>query len=181
MKKLTSQNLKLDWCTYKAAKFACENWHYSGSMPAGKLVKIGVWEQGKFVGVVIYGRGSNNRIGRPYGLKQTEICELVRVALTDRAAPTSKIVAISIKMLKKFCPGVRLIVSYADIDQDHEGIIYQATNWIYEGKVMEDSQDGSFIINGERVHGRTISARGIKAKNRLELCKKIYGPNVPRS
>ncbi|WP_459208945.1 Mom family adenine methylcarbamoylation protein [Bacillus haynesii] len=55
-------DLKIAWATHKAAKFACENFHYSKCLLAGKLVKIGTWEDGKFIGVVIFSRGANGRI-----------------------------------------------------------------------------------------------------------------------
>ena len=96
-------DLKIDWATYKAAKYAVMHWHYSKAMPAGKLVKIGVWENEKFIGCVIFGRGANNNIGKPYGLNQTQACELVRVALTNHLTPVTKIVAYSLKMLIKIC------------------------------------------------------------------------------
>ncbi|MEM7738704.1 MAG: protein Mom, partial [Deinococcota bacterium] len=92
--------LKLAWCSYEAAKYACENWHYSQSVPAGKLVKVGVWEDGKFIGCIIFSRGANNNIGKPYQLKQTEICELTRVALTQHKTPVSKMLAIALRMLR---------------------------------------------------------------------------------
>ena len=72
--------LKLDWASYEAAKHACAHWHYSKAMPATKLVKIGVWEYGKFIGVVIFSRGAAPHLGDPC-LPQTDICELTRVAL----------------------------------------------------------------------------------------------------
>ena len=31
-------------------------------------------------------------------------------------------------------PGIRLLVSYADLNQGHEGKIYQASNWVFVGK-----------------------------------------------
>ena len=49
--------LRLDWCTYKAAKYAVEHWHYSRRMPDPKCAKIGVWEDGHFIGAVIFSRG----------------------------------------------------------------------------------------------------------------------------
>lgn len=33
-------DLKVDWATHEAAKFSCENFHYSRSLPAGKSVKV---------------------------------------------------------------------------------------------------------------------------------------------
>ena len=41
--------LKLDWCSYQAAKYAVEHWHYSRSMPAGKAVRMGVWEEDEYI------------------------------------------------------------------------------------------------------------------------------------
>ena len=52
-------NLHLDWCSYEAAKYAVEHWHYSHSLPIGKLVKIGVWEDDQFIGAVVFGYGAN--------------------------------------------------------------------------------------------------------------------------
>ena len=42
--------LKIDWASHEAAKFACVNWHYSKCLPIGKLVKVGVWEDSKYIG-----------------------------------------------------------------------------------------------------------------------------------
>jgi hypothetical protein len=73
--------LRIDWATHEAATFAVENWHYSKRMPKSKLAKVGVWENGKFVGVVIFGVGATGDLFCPYGLKPTQGCELVRIAL----------------------------------------------------------------------------------------------------
>ena len=54
--------LKIDWASFEAAKHACEKWHYSGVIPVGKLVKVGAWENDKFIGVVLFGRGANNNM-----------------------------------------------------------------------------------------------------------------------
>ena len=109
-----SVDLRLDWCSYEAAKYAVEHWHYSRSMVAGKSSKVGVWEDGKFIGCVVFSRGANNHLGSPYGLEQTDLCELTRVALTRHVAPVSRIVSIAVRMLRKQSPGLRLIVSFAD-------------------------------------------------------------------
>lgn len=147
--------LKLDWCSHEAAKYAVEKWHYSQKMPAGKLVKVGVWENGSFIGAVIYGREANNNLGKPYGLDQVEICELVRVALSDHITPVSKIVSFSMKMLKRNNNGLRLIVSYADPMEGHAGGIYQAMNWYYAGKSQAQSE---VMYNGKIMHKRTANA-----------------------
>ena len=147
-------SFKMDWCSHAAAKFACENWHYSKVIPQGALVKIGVWEKQRFVGCLIFGRGATNELGTPYGLKNTQVCELVRIALTIHQTSVSRIIAIGIKMLKKSNPGMRLIVSFADRNEGHHGGIYQASNWVYSGL----TPDCRFpVINGKVVHPRVLS------------------------
>jgi hypothetical protein len=150
--------LKIDWATHEAARYACENWHYSESIPAGKLVKVGAWENGKFIGVVLFGRGANNNIGKPYGLDQTAVCELVRIALTKHVTPVSKITAIAIRFLKANSPGLQLIISYADPLQGHHGGIYQAGNWIYCGKTKGGTAQIK-MASGKIIHKRTAMSR----------------------
>ena len=149
-------DLRLDWCSYEAAKFAVEHWHYSKSVPAGKIVKFGAWEDGRFIGAVLYSLGANNNIGKPYGLKQTEICELTRVALTAHASPVSQIVSATLRMLKEQSPGLRLIVSYADQNQGHNGSIYQAANWFYVGEIYAEL---GILLNGHVVHSRSVYSK----------------------
>ena len=149
--------LKIDWATHEAAKYACENWHYSRCMPAGKLVKVGAWENGKFIGVVIFGRGATPNLGKPYGLAQLQCVELTRIALTKHITPVSRIMAIALRLLAANSPGLRLVVSFADRDQMHHGGIYQATNWVYSG-----TGDAAtfYLINGKKTHPRSIGAAG---------------------
>lgn len=154
---MSKADLRLDWCSHEAAKFAVEHWHYSRTMPAGKLVKVGVWEDGQFVGVVIFGRGANNHIGSGYGLSQIEVCELVRVAMTAHKSPVTRVVSIAIKMMHSCSPGLRLIVSYADEQsQGHVGGIYQAGNWIYVGSSQPQRE---LRLAGKVVHKRTGNSR----------------------
>lgn len=144
--------LLVDFCDYKAAKYAVTHWHYSRTMPAGKLVKFGVWESSKFIGCVLFGRGANNNIGKPFDLSQTAVCELVRVALSKHVAPVSQIVMRCIRRLR--VQNLRLIVSYADPQQNHVGSIYQAMNWIYVGGSRGDVAIRN-IATGETIHKRT--------------------------
>jgi hypothetical protein len=148
-----SSNLKLDWCSYEAAKFAVEHWHYSRSMPAGKNITIGVWEGGAFIGAVVFGRGSGGQIGKPYGLAQTEVCELVRIALRAHLTPVSQIASIAIKMLRKNSPGVGLVVSFADPAHGHVGAIYQAMGWLFAGMTAPDYE---YFTRGEWRHNRSV-------------------------
>lgn len=154
---MTTQNtkpkLKIGWATYEAAKYACENWHYSKCVPVNKLVKIGAWEDDRFIGVVVFGYGTSPKISESYGLGFFDVCELVRVAMRDHLTPISKILSISLRFLKKSCPEIKLVVSFADQNQGHHGGIYQATNWIYSG---ETSESVITFYKGKKVNQMTL-------------------------
>ncbi len=148
--------LRLDFCSHEAAKHAVRRWHYSRKMPAAKLVRIGVWEEKRFVGAILYGCGANRHLARPFGLESTGACELVRVALAPgRKHPTSKCVAISLRLLRRQSPGLQVVVSYADTKQGHLGIIYQATNWLFVGA----SAQPYLKVRGKIEHPRTLYDR----------------------
>jgi hypothetical protein len=155
---MAKADLKIDWATHEAAKYACENWHYSGCLPVGKLVKVGAWEKGKFIGVVLFGRGATPNLGSPYKLGQDECVELVRIALTKHENAVSRIAALAIKFLHKANSKLKLIVSFADQSQGHHGGIYQAGNWIYNG---QGDSAKFYMIKGKLTHPRSIGAKGL--------------------
>ena len=151
--------LKVDWCSHAAVKYACTNWHYSRAVPAGSLLKIGAWENGVFIGCVLFSHGANLHIGNPYGMTQFEAVELTRIAMTTHVTPVTQIVSRALRMLKQQCPGVKLVVSFADTDQEHIGGIYQAGNWIYTGLAGKNTMS-AFIIHGKKTHPKTVYSRG---------------------
>lgn len=126
--------LKLDWCSHETAKYAVEKWHYSHQLPPFPHVRVGVWEDGVFIGCILFARGATQNLLSPYGLRTTEGAELVRVALAAHRSPVSRVLAIALRMVKKEYPTLRLIVSFADPAHSHHGGIYQATGWLYAGQ-----------------------------------------------
>ena len=150
--------LKIDYVQHKAVAYACKHWHYSHSVPCPPHVRFGVWEDGRFVGVVLYARGASGNLLKPYGLQNTEGAELARVALRDHVSPVTRMVAITLKMLRRQCPGLRLIVSFADPAQGHVGGIYQGGNWIYAGQSA--SANAYIDKTGRQWHERMVSERG---------------------
>ena len=171
--------LKIDFVEYAAAKYAVEHWHYSRRMPTGKMVRLGVWENDQFIGVVIFSRGATGNIGRPYGLPQTRICELTRIALRKHVTPVTRIVRIALKELKRTSPGMELVVSYADADQGHTGAIYRAGNWIYEG-LKNPGTMVAFRIHGKRVHPKTLHSKYGHGAQSLEWIREHLDPNAER-
>lgn len=148
-------DLQVDWCEYRAAKFAVENWHYSGCMPAIKNVNLGVWENGDFIGAVVFSRSANSNLGKIFDLDQPDYAELTRVALDEHKSPVSQIVMYAINMLKEKDRGLECLFSYADPVQDHDGTIYQAMNWYYLGRGSK-SRLGRIKGTSDWKHSRQI-------------------------
>ena len=174
--------------TKKATRYACMNFHYAKAIPIGGI-SYNIFNQNKeWCGVIIYSYGANPRIGMPYGLKQGEICELTRVALNGKQESTSQAVALSLKQLKKDAPLIRLVVSYADCDQNHIGTIYQATNWIYEGEKVENTIGGFLIhergvikkYHKKSIYSHMIVENGVKkhCPQTLEYVRKYIDPKA---
>ena len=161
-------SLRLDWCSHEAAKYAVEHWHYQRVLPTPPYVRIGAWEHEQFIGVVLFSRGAARRCADPFGIEMSEMAELTRVALASHDAPVSRVVSIAVRLLRQRCPGLRLLVSYADPAQEHHGGIYQAMGWTYLGQ-----QPGTTEYigpDGKRWHSRMISPTGRK---------KVYGEYRP--
>ncbi len=171
------KDLRLDFCSHEAAKHAVLRWHYSRAMPAAKLVRVGVWEGGQFVGAILYGSGANRHLARPFGLQPTEACELVRVALgPGRVHPTSRSLAISLRLLRRQSPGLQLVVSYADTKEGHLGIIYQATNWLFLGA----SSQPYLKVRGKIEHPRSLYDRFGRGGQQIAWLRANVDPNARR-
>ncbi len=151
--------LQVDYCSTEAARYAVEHWHYSRSLPTPPIVRFGVWEEGRFIGCVLFSRGASSNLLLPYGLTTTEGCELTRVALDHHQTPVSRIVSITIRCLKKSNPHLRLIISFADPNEGHEGVIYQAMNWIYTGTTI-GGREYIERQTGKKWHSRQVSEKG---------------------
>lgn len=169
----------------KAAGYAVLNWHYSHRLPMGRLVNFGVWENDRYIGVVMFARGASPGLGNAYGLTQMQLCELARVALRDHQAPVSQVVSAAVEQLKVSSPGLRAIVSFADPYQGHHGGIYQAMNWLYLGTSNPTAMWKA--PNGQVLHTRTVAAGGYVKQfgkmtkvERRDACERIEVPGKHR-
>lgn len=141
--------------TNEMTEFACVNFHYAKSVPAGRKMSFAIFEEKNFAGVIIFSCGANNNIGKSFNLRQGECIELTRVALTNHKNPVTYYLSRCIKLIKIHSPSVKMIVSYADFERQHHlGKIYQANNWIYLGIVR--NHDAQYFYKGKWTHTRTI-------------------------
>jgi|TARA_B100000767_G_C19722971_1_gene518157 hypothetical protein len=116
----------------------------------------------KLIGVACYG----DPIGRLSGqsitplLDRTEVLELVRVFVFDDYGSNieSWFLGQTFQWLRTNVPQIKGLISYSDPKEGHNGTIYQATNWLYQGDKLRfnDSWSFKFSEGGEWQHGRTI-------------------------
>lgn len=157
-----------------AIHYACMNFHYAKRVPV-VAIAFNVYEHEHWCGVICYGWGANPHIADIYDKWNGQVLELVRVALNGKQTTTSECLSASLREIKKYAPCLDLIVSYADVDQEHKGIIYQATNWIYVG-LMNEGSKSNFIINGKKMHPRSVGAKNWKVS--LEWIKQHIDKNA---
>ena len=150
---------KIQIATNQMVEFACKNFHYSKSVPCGRKIAYSIFEEKKFIGVIIYSLGANNNLAKSFNMVQGEVVELTRVALTKHKNPVSRYISVTLKLLKKQCKTVKIVVSYADKEnQNHNGGIYQAGNWIYLG--LSKCSDFQYFYKGKWTHQRSINSIG---------------------
>lgn len=100
-------------------------------------------------GVCCYGNtisNSNSKLG------EYKCLELVRLVVEENLEKNtlSYFISRTFKMLSR----PLVLVSYADIEQNHCGYIYQATNWIYTG--VSDIVPVYISNDGTKFHSRSI-------------------------
>ena len=68
-------------------------------------------------------------------LTTKNILELTRLFIHDGYGKNieSHVISATFKWMKENAPNIKVLISYADPEQSHDGAIYQATNWIYQG------------------------------------------------
>ena len=153
--------MRLEKASSKAIKYACLNFHYAKSVPTYSI-GYSVFENNIWCGVVLFGGGASVNMPIKFNLRNGQYLELNRMALNSKQSSTSKVLSIAIKLIKKECPTVKMLFSYADKGQDHKGIIYQATNWYYIENI--ESSGTEYLLNGIWKHDRGRYTWGVDFK-----------------
>ncbi|HET8839731.1 MAG TPA: protein Mom [Flavobacteriaceae bacterium] len=148
--------MRIEKASGKAIRYACLKFHYAKAVPQIRLGYSVFNDADEWCGVVLFSNGANPRIAQEYGLVQGQVVELVRVALNGKQNTTSQVLGTCLRKLKKDAPLVKIIVSYADRNQDHIGTIYQATNWLY---MDERSNERGIMLNGRLTHRRSVGKK----------------------
>ncbi len=149
------------------------NIHYAQRWPSVSYA-YGLFRKGELCGVVTYGTPFSSTLRRGVAGEEYEdqVLELNRLCLKDNLHNEASIlVGHSLRLLKQELEAI--VISYADTSQEHLGIVYQATNFLYSGLSAKRSD---WKIKGlEHLHSQTISDEFRGQPNRSKLLKEKYG------
>lgn len=125
--------------------------HYAKRFPSISYY-FGLFDADELIGVVCYGTPASHSLtigicGKKY---KSQVLELNRLVLKyNRKNEASYLVSKSLKLL----PKPKIIVSYADTSQNHVGVVYKASNFIYTG--LSDKRT-EWAMKGSKLHSKTI-------------------------
>jgi len=166
-------SIKNNYCVLSIKKDLCKEWllykHYAKRIPS-ICYSFGLFKKNVLVGVLTFGMPPSSTLSASIcGEKYKGIVlELNRLIVNDHLDKNalSYFVSQSISML----PQPKIIVSFSDNNMNHNGYIYQATNFIYTGK---SSNDSMYIDkDGKEFHFRNLGHYQKNNKLNVSLIKR---------
>ena len=145
--------------------------HYAKRWPSISHA-YGLFDNGELVGVVTYGTppSATLRTGLAGEEMAKHVLELNRLCLKyNRKNEASFLIARSLKML----PDERIVISFADTSQGHQGTVYKAANFTYHG--LSAKRTDWKVKGVEHLHGQTIADEFRGVKNRAQAMREKYG------
>ena len=156
------KNYKVEETSFNSSvrKFLSK-WHYSDYVNIQAKHTFCLFREGNFgipemIGVCIYTRPAGPSAGQSYWPQAPDkVLELRRLCLIDDTPKNAEsfFVGWTIRWLKKNTDW-EYIISYADEEQGHSGVIYRASNFEYLGKT---SAGRTLEVDGKKFHIRTLS------------------------
>lgn len=122
---------------------------------------FGLFTGTHLLGVAVYGFPVGRQVVSSIApsLKNKDVLELTRLWCEDSAPKNTEsyFLGKTFEWLRKNTD-VRVLISYSDPMQNHLGIIYQATNWLYQGNNTMLIKGFLHKIHGQILHPRTVVA-----------------------
>ena len=134
--------------------------HYSGKVVSNSKLHFGVFLDGELHGVMSYGPSldKSKLIGLVADTGWNEFLELNRMAF-DSYLPRnseSRAISMSIRLIRRYAPQIKWIVSFADACSCGDGTIYRASNFVLTG--IKENANLAVLPDGTRVHKMTLAS-----------------------
>ena len=118
-------------CDRKEIKSFIETWHYSKSINGLKSnYCFKLMNNKTIIGAMIYGQIGMANVWKKYADKENELIELRRLCCIDDTPRNTEsyFIGFTLRWLKKNTE-IKKVISYADSNYNHTGIIYKASNF----------------------------------------------------
>ncbi len=134
--------------------------HYSGRVVRNAYVHLGVFLAGRLVGALQFGHAINPKAmaGIVAGTTTGTYLELNRMWLDDVAPRNSesRAIAYAVRYIRRVCPRVRWIQTFADERLGRWGVVYQASNFLFVGSHLCHFYE----LDGQTFHPMLLTAHG---------------------
>ena len=172
--------MKVEPIGVKQGKRFIAEYHYAIVCPPITKLCLGLFENGKLVGVALLGYGvrPKHTLKKLFpSLEVPEYLELNRLCVLDEMPRNTetRFLGMMARCIQESRPDVKVLYSWADGLRGKPGYVYQAANWLYGGFIWSE-----FYIteDGEVIHPRLLITRyGTRKKSvTLDLgLRKIHG------
>ena len=146
----------------KAVTSFIEKWHYShyaGGIQHRQCFALyspdGKFGLPRMIGCMIYGQPAMSNTAAKYHPDNPDRCwELRRLCCIDDTPTNTEsfFIGKTLKWLKQNTDA-EVIISYSDLQQGHEGVVYKASNFINMGQTPSGQ---ALMVDGKQYHDRTI-------------------------
>jgi hypothetical protein len=154
------RDLTINICELNEIRGFIETHHYSHNINGVKVTYcFKVEYEGKLVGAVLFGAMSTTA-WKKFSTKEKDVLELRRLVLLDEAGKNceSRVIGFCLRYIRKNDKSIKVIVSYADPNHGHSGIIYKASNFEYLGR---SSPDKGYV---DKETGKVYHSRALRTK-----------------
>tara|TARA_Y100000004_G_scaffold145147_1_gene165549 strand:- start:1323 stop:1901 length:579 start_codon:yes stop_codon:yes gene_type:complete len=152
------RSFTIERCNREEIKDFVETYHYSKSINGlNSSYCFKLLREGKIIGAIIYGKPAMPSIWKVYAQAPEELIELRRLCCIDDTPKNTEsyFVGRTLRWLKRNTE-IKKVVSYADPNFGHAGIIYRATNFTYIGRTAKCKM---IVFNGKRYHPKAIFSK----------------------
>jgi len=159
-----------------------QDWHYSGSINGciSDYCYALYSPDDKMKGAMFFGRMAMANQWKRFGQKAEDVIELRRLCCVNDTPKNAEsyFIGRALRLLQAAWEG-KVVVSYADAEYNHTGVIYKASNFQYLGF----KAGSKVIIHGEkRYHDKSIRAKykgklkpfAVRLKKLLEVGEAYY-------
>jgi hypothetical protein len=134
---MSAKDLVIKPIQSQVAKEFVRKTHYSGKVVQNSVLHLGVFWQNTLQGVMSFGSSLDKSkvISLVTDTGWNDFLELNRMAFSDKLPRNSesRAIAIAMKLIRKYKPNIKWVISFADACQCGDGTIYRASGFVLTG------------------------------------------------